>query len=215
MKPDQSLLSWRAVPVKKPIPPEGYQVFMTLDGIQPLIWRRLLLPARLTLEDLHVVLITVLEWANYHLHEFRFDGVGNGELDPEAPQVRDERKVRVHQVLGYAGATGKYLYDFGDGWAHTLTVERVLPLDPDFDYPVCIAGERQGPLEDSGGPHGYLELLKAVADRKHARHGELREWVGEGFDPEEFSQEQMNELLAGDFRPRKRKSAAAHRGLVH
>ena len=51
--------------------------------------------------------------------------------------------------------------------------------------PRCLAGERACPPEDCGGPHGYAELVAAIADPKHERHDELAEWA-DGFDPEAF-----------------------------
>jgi hypothetical protein len=35
-----------------------------------------------------------------------------------------------------------YSYDFGDGWEHTLRVERTLPIDPALHYPLCMAGAK-------------------------------------------------------------------------
>ena len=53
-------------------------------------------------------------------------------------------------------------------------------------YPVCLEGSRACPPEDVGGVWGYAEFLHAIADPKHERHGELLEWIGGEFDPEEF-----------------------------
>ena len=61
------------MPTKKKIeiPQEIYQVKVTLLGTRPPIWRRLLVPADLTLEDLHDVLQAAMGWRDCHLHEFR------------------------------------------------------------------------------------------------------------------------------------------------
>ena len=39
--------------------------------------------------------------------------------------------------------------------------------------------------EDVGGVWGYYAMLEALANRKHERHKEFKEWVGR-FDPEAF-----------------------------
>jgi len=78
-----------------------------------------------------------------------------------------------------------YEYDFGDGWRHEVLFEYSPPLDPKVKIPVCVEGERACPPEDSGGPWGYDDFLAALSNRKHPRHGEMLEWVGE-FDPEAF-----------------------------
>jgi Plasmid pRiA4b ORF-3-like protein len=48
-----------------------YQLKVTLLGTSPLIWRRLLVPADLTLAQLHNVLQTAMGWDDEHMHEFR------------------------------------------------------------------------------------------------------------------------------------------------
>jgi hypothetical protein len=52
------------------------------------------------------------------------------------------------------------------------------------DPPVSMAGAWACPPEDCGGPWGYEELLKAIADRRHPEHDQLVAWAGKGFDPE-------------------------------
>lgn len=63
-----------------------------------------------------------------------------------------------------------YLYDFGDGWTHDVEV-----LGPGGDAPGCVDGAGTCPPEDCGGPHGYAELLDALADRRHPEHQAMRE----------------------------------------
>ena len=41
---------------------EVYQIKMTLQDTEPPIWRRLLVPAGMTLHRLHRVLQTVMDW---------------------------------------------------------------------------------------------------------------------------------------------------------
>ena len=94
------------------------------------------------------------------------------------------------------GAKGVYTYDFGDGWEHNIVVEKVLTPEPGVEYPVCIAGKRRGPPEDSGGPFGYENLLEALGNPKHEEHKAMREWIGEGFEPEVFSVDDVNRRLA-------------------
>ena len=48
-----------------------YQIKVTLLGTKPPIWRRLLVPADLTLAQLHDVLQTAMGWDDGHMHEFR------------------------------------------------------------------------------------------------------------------------------------------------
>jgi hypothetical protein len=47
-----------------------YQLKVTLQDIQPVIWRRLQVWEDATLAQLHDVLQVVMNWQDYHLHEF-------------------------------------------------------------------------------------------------------------------------------------------------
>jgi hypothetical protein len=96
----------------------------------------------------------------------------------------DARKARLGDILEDIGTkTLKYLYDFGDGWEHTIKIERLIDPEPGMLYPRLIEAKGHCPPEDVGGPWGYGELLEALADPSHERHGELKEWLADDFNP--------------------------------
>jgi hypothetical protein len=45
-----------------------------------------------------------------------------------------------------------YLYDFGDGWEHTINVERLTDPEPGVLYPRLVKVSGRCPPEDCGGP---------------------------------------------------------------
>src|SRR5262249_4936275 len=102
---------------------------------------------------------------------------------------------RVGQIANMGYKKFRYTYDFGDNWRHTIQVEKVLAPAAGERYPKCVKGKRACPPEDCGGVWGYAELLEALADPKHKRHEELKEWVGGEFDPEAFDIEAVNDEL--------------------
>src|SRR5208283_3943385 len=63
-------------------PPEIYQLKVTLLGTTPPIWRRLLVPADMTLEQLHNVLQLAMGWEDCHMHDFRIGQKRFGKPDP-------------------------------------------------------------------------------------------------------------------------------------
>jgi hypothetical protein len=79
--------------------------------------------------------------------------------------------------------TLKYLYDFGDGWEHTIKVERLIAPESGVLYPRLIEAKGHCPPEDVGGPWGYREFLDAIADPSHERYHELKEWFADDFNP--------------------------------
>ncbi len=178
-----------------------YQLKVSLLDTKPPIWRRLLVPASLSLAQLHRALQITMGWEDMHLHEFRTAQQRFGQPEPadpffRSPAVEDERRVRLSEVLAAAGEKMLYIYDFGDNWAHEIEVEALLPADADTIYPVCLDGQLACPPEDCGGIPGYYDLRKILAKPSHRRYKELREWLGGDFNPEDFSREEVNRLLA-------------------
>ncbi len=178
-----------------------YQIKITLRNIRPPVWRRVLVPSNFTLAQLHEVIQTAMGgWIDYHLHEFDVAGTHYGApLEPGVMDwgepVNDESRVKLANIVG-EGSKFRYTYVFGDDWEHELVVEKVLPIDSQITYPVCIKAKRACPPEDCGGPWGYAELLSILADQAHEEHEERLEWVGEAFDPEAFDVSEINEVLA-------------------
>ena len=174
-----------------------FQLKVALREVRPPVWRRVLVPGEMDLAELHAVLQTAMGWSNSHLHEFEVeDGDRFGVPDPDwGDGVGDESKVRLFRVAE-EGSRLRYLYDFGDGWEHDVTVEKVGDPQPGTRYPRCVAGRRACPPEDVGGPPGYEEFLAALVDQAHPEHEQWTEWTGGGFDPAAFDLDATDEALA-------------------
>jgi hypothetical protein len=172
------------------------QIKVTLDGIRPSIWRRLVVHGDATLAQLHTVLQVAMGWEDGHLHCFRIDDVRYGPADDgdfDLGEI-DESTVWVADVLS-TSRPGTYEYDFGDSWEHRLLVEKTdVAMAPDT-VAICTAGKRSCPPEDCGGVWGYANLLGALGDPTHEDHDELVEWLGGDFDPEVFDRAVVNAVL--------------------
>jgi hypothetical protein len=158
---------------------------VTLDDVEPKVLRRIEVPADIKLDRLHLTLQAALGWSNSHLYQIRAKDVRFGIPYPDWPGGSlDARKARLIDVLEGTGTkTLRYLYDFGDGWEHTIKIERLTAPEPNVAYPRLIEAAGRCPPEDVGGPWGYSELIEALNDPDYERHDEIREWVGEDFDP--------------------------------
>lgn len=62
-----------------------------------------------------------------------------------------------------------YEYDFGDGWLHAVTLERIHRPQSEVTEIVCLDGARACPPEDSGGIWGYQDLVDAAKDTQITR----------------------------------------------
>jgi len=131
----------------------AYQLRIELQCIEPLIWRRILVPETLKLSKLDRIVQAAMGWTNSHLHDWRIGSQRYGVPDAEwigSSAMLDERKFTIGKVLGEQVKTFAYSYDFGDGWDHRITgspdhritVEDRLPVQEGRnDWPMCLAGE--------------------------------------------------------------------------
>jgi Plasmid pRiA4b ORF-3-like protein len=189
----------RPGPVVTPLPGTAYQIKVQLRGVtKPPVWRRLQVPADISLDQLHEVIQTAMGWHNSHMHLFSDGWSDYGHPDRELGH-EDERTVPLSQLLTSVGDKIGYNYDFGDDWLHDITLEKILPADAGVTTPVCTAGKGACPPEDCGGVWGYEELKATLADPDAEEHDDMLEWLGlssgDDFDPREFSAEAVNRGL--------------------
>jgi Plasmid pRiA4b ORF-3-like protein len=147
------------------IPPCVYQFRVVVQGISPLIWRRLLVRSDMSLATLHAVLQVVFAWSDTSLHSFHIHGKAYGTPRLDGPHVDvDARHVPLAALRLHRGECFTYVYNFIDYWGCDLRLEAVLPLDSRGHYPICLGGKRAAPPEDGGGAWAYLQRV----DRHHA-----------------------------------------------
>jgi hypothetical protein len=166
---------------------------------EPMVWRRFLIPSTVTLHRLHLVLQIVMGWQNYHLYRFKIGEKQYAEPDPdddfyELPFLSSKTK-KLGSAVKQKGDFFIYEYDFGDSWEHQLLLEDIIESDPDKHYPVCLGGENACPREDSGGPHGYAEMLKTSQNPYDEEFESTRTWLGKDFNPRRFDPEHANRIL--------------------
>jgi hypothetical protein len=168
------------------------QFKVTLLGIKPPIWRRILVPCDYSFWDLHVAIQDAMGWLDYHLHEFHVrDPVTRRELLfglPNDDGWADELEMLpdwafpVARFITLADRSVRYEYDFGDDWQHSLLLERLA-------YPVCVGGRRACPPEDCGGVGGYESMLDTIRDPTDEDHESMLVWLGGAYDPDHFDKD--------------------------
>jgi len=173
---------------------EGCVLKITLKGSQPPIWRRIIVSSTISAAELHDVIQAVMGWENCHLYTFepapRRNKASYTDEEPEWD------KVSIRYLFPRPKSKITYVYDFGDNWQHLITFEKSAPLEPDQQLPLCIGGARACPLEDCGGAWRYSCMLAILADPDDEDYSEIVEWMGEDYDPEEFSIEYANKCLS-------------------
>ena len=151
--------------------------------------RRIVVPLYISLFHLHIMIQTVFEWKNCHLHSFVLNVAADGTVLERAalfgeddiygaPGVRmhDELRMNLWEVFAKRKAI-LYEYDYGDGWLHRITLVREIE-DCTLPAPVCERADVKAPPEDCGGPEGFADLKKILGDPSNEEYRNAVEWYG-------------------------------------
>lgn len=103
---------------------------MTLDDIEPKIWRRLEVPLSSSLRGVHDAIQAVMLFEDRHLFMFE---QGNGDqrkryglpdrFQDSYFQLQNARSTKLGALVDRGITRLTYTYDFGDDWRHTIEVE--------------------------------------------------------------------------------------------
>jgi hypothetical protein len=189
-------------------PTQIYKLRITLENIEPPIFRTVVVPSTITLRQLHELIQGAFGWLDCHLHAFRDqEGItytsaqeGIFAMDMEEEDV-DDAAIELDFVLQAKGDRVTYEYDFGDGWEHEIVVLEIGPPKIKGLYPAVIDGARNCPPEDCGGPFGYGDLMEIVRRKRHgieleSEEEERLEWLGADYDAEAFDLYEANGRMA-------------------
>ena len=172
---------------------------ITLEEIEPVVWRQIDVPLSSTLLALHDVIQFAFGWTDSHLFEFEIGGRRYGQ--PEYDVDGDEKlykaaRIRLKTVHDRGIEQFLYVYDFGDDWRHDIVIEEVRDGEPDVDYPAFVEGERRGPPEDVGGVSGFMEFLEAMLNPLHEEHESVVRWYGRRFEPDDIDEQRVRMCFA-------------------
>jgi hypothetical protein len=149
-------------------------------------------------------------WKDAHLHDFEVGGLTYGDTwslsaeraDDDA-RVHDAQEVRMRDFRREPGVTFTYVYDFGDNWRHTVTLEKLVAATPAPKKASCIDGARCCPPEDVGGTSGYFEFLRVLLAAEPDEADEqrrMKRWSGGRFDPEKFDLAKTDKAVSNALR---------------
>jgi hypothetical protein len=164
---------------------------IVLQDVEPTVLRSVEVPLSMRLDRLHLLIQAAMGWSNSHLYEIHAGNLGWGIVDEDDYASRlDAHEACLSELLGYSNEF-TYLYDFGDGWYHATTVERIIDPVAGTRYPRLVEAIGRCPPEDVGGPRRYLEFQKAIRNPSHELHAQFNEWIGADFDPNAVNFERL------------------------
>lgn len=162
----------------------AYEILVTLDLEIYKATRRLIVPANIDFNKLHVVLQEVFNWKNYHLYCFEIYEEGKDEpVEMLTPYEEDLTyydiavKIKDQKLSDYFPKKIIYTYDMGDDWQHEIKFLRVIEKH-DQESPYLLEAKGQTPPEDVGGIGGYIEFRNIMLNPKHPQYKEMKTWAG-------------------------------------
>ena len=203
---------------------KAYQIKIELMDSEPLIWRRIIVPANITFKRLHDTIQFAMGWGNSHLYEFNFPEeklqiTSNDESLDEweyyCEKYKTIKPTKKKDPLGIIGRMlemklkksqstkidkyfGKYRafeYVYDFGDYWQHQIQVECVIgDYPFGYPKVLEGEGACPPEDVGGSCGYEGFLKVWNSSKHPEHKSVQEW-GDAVNYRPFNILDTNELM--------------------
>lgn len=174
-----------------------YQLKISLNFSEPLVWRQLQVSGNTSLEDLHDILQVTMGWKNHHMYQFIIDEQIYGDADLGTSESRHSSSdVLIGDLFKRPKMSFIYEYDLSDGWEHEMIVEKISPSSAEAleNLPFCLNGENACPPEECGGIFGYYELLAVLYDSDHPANQEMQETYG-ALEPHTFDLEHVNQQL--------------------
>ena len=104
----------------------GYILKIVLEDTHPPVWRRVVIPERISFYELHLVIQCLFGWEDCHLHDFSIPSkkIFIGEEESFGGVDYPETTTLVEQFFPDCKWI-RYTYDFGDDWRHKIIFEKM------------------------------------------------------------------------------------------
>jgi hypothetical protein len=132
---------------------ELYIIKVELQGTNPIVWRRLLVPPQTSLRKFHNILQKSMGWKNSHSHQFSVRVIPWKKLN-ESLLLEKKALTTMDDLV--------YKYGRGDGWIHDI---RLIGMCIDEGLS-CVEGAMACPPEDCGSFEEYYGLSRVKFDFK-------------------------------------------------
>ena len=143
----------------------GYICKIVMEDTHPPVWRRVVIPERITFLELHEIIQILFGWDDAHLHDFQIpadriyinsDGETWGRHYAEADTLVDSFFRNYKSI--------RYTYDFGDDWRHKINIEQ---MDENYTerYAALLKFKGDNFQEDCGAIWEQDDTCRSAFDR--------------------------------------------------
>ena len=168
-----------------------YAIQASLVGTK--VWRRLHVPANISLAKLHALIQNTMGWSAERLHGFVAGDAVYGQ--GQAQEGLDEGLTSIGDLVDAGKRELNYDYDYSAEWEFKLRLLHEVPAPTEAQVS-CQAGEGAAPPERVGGPLRWRRLIQALAKGPESERREAIAVLGEDFDPAHFDLAALNARLA-------------------
>lgn len=154
-----------------------FQIKVSLVEMKSKIWRRLEVDDSIFLSELHEYIQIAFNWSNAHHHYFIMDHrdlftlsdeeselfIGPTQVDSQnaGMEMRDERKVRISDVLNEEQVSLTYVYGSEENWRHEIFLEKAFSGRKGATFPTCLMVYKGAPEEGKRDQYEQGKMLSA------------------------------------------------------
>jgi hypothetical protein len=138
---------WRgSLEIPKAALVNGLYIFKVSLGAK--VWRRIAIPAALSLDDLSHAILRAYDFDDDHLYQFSYRdrfGVTVQVKHAYLEETPSTDETAVGEIPLRPGASMEYLFDFGDEWRFDVRLERIDSADSRIKKPKLLEKHGEAP----------------------------------------------------------------------
>jgi hypothetical protein len=155
------------------------------------VWRRLVIPPRITLGQLHRLIQLLFNWKEIYPHSFIIDcPQGQNSFTGKDKDIKETSSIAS---LIAAGAS-EFIYEYGSHWTVKIIVLSIYNAS-EGEKAHCVTGENAAPLETIEGPLRFRRFISALDSSNAIERENAKDHLGRNFKFNEFNLDKCNERL--------------------
>ena len=150
----------------------GYILKIVIENTHPPVWRRVMVPEKITFGDLHDIIQILFDWDGYHMHGYVTSD--NIQIEQDTGEESfwkygdyNENEVTIDPFFRKYKWI-RYTYDFGDEWRHKILIEKIDESYQERDV-VLMKYKGDNFMEDCGGLWEADESTRSEFDPEQTR----------------------------------------------
>ena len=150
-----------------------YQLKISLRGVKPAVWRRILVEDTMTFLKLQKVIHTAFGWPLSKYSAFKVRGISvcqRYSLVDIHKECLDSVTTRLFVFNLEPGEKIEMRQDLVDKWMFDIEVEAYVAPDMQNAYPICVDIQGITPPKDLGSARDFAIYQKAIMDKNHKAH---------------------------------------------